>query len=177
MKGPRGMCAAVKPQRTVNKQAGCCCRINPGSERCFCSNCHVNSRYSTCSALWYEPTFSQYFPLCLPMFPVIQDIIFQLVSILCGIIKKHTYQCIIFVGFTWKNHPFWVNSCYLFCHLFFFVWIVCHWLQVIQHNFKLSAASCKRLGADKLNYNLEVSRRGVVEKGLHAWCRRDEHIY
>lgn len=31
MKRPRGICAAAKAQRAVNKQAGCCSRINPGS--------------------------------------------------------------------------------------------------------------------------------------------------
>lgn len=42
IKWPRGICAAVKPWRAVNKQAGCCCRINPGLEHCFTSNCHVD---------------------------------------------------------------------------------------------------------------------------------------
>lgn len=41
-KWPRGICAAVKPQRAVNKQAGCCCRINPGPGHCFTPNCHVD---------------------------------------------------------------------------------------------------------------------------------------
>lgn len=41
-KWPGGICAAVKPRRAVNKQAGCCCRINPGLEHSFTPNWHVD---------------------------------------------------------------------------------------------------------------------------------------
>lgn len=59
-KWPQGICAAVKPWRSVNKQAGCCFTINHGLERCFISNCHVLWQRGTCSLISCVPKSLQY---------------------------------------------------------------------------------------------------------------------
>lgn len=62
MKRPRGICAAAKAQRAVNKQAGCCCRINPWS----CASLLIAVWTNKEHILYF---FSFFSPICTNSFP------------------------------------------------------------------------------------------------------------